>query len=264
MEPALLDANAVTIRFGGLVAVSEFSIAIRPRQLVGLIGPNGAGKTTIFNLLTGVYRPTSGEIKFCGQNLSGQRPHRINQLGIARTFQNIRLFGNLTVLDNVRIGAQTSVRCGLVGAILRTRAWREEEAEIADRARGLLEIFHLEGRAADLARTLCYGDQRRLEICRALAGGPRLLLLDEPAAGMNATEAQSLIETIGKIRDRFNLAILLIEHNMEVVMGISEQIVVLNYGKTIAAGAPQAIRRDPAVIAAYLGEPPGAVDGLDL
>ena len=258
MKSPLLRLRDVTIRFGGLVAVSDFNLEMGSSDLVGLIGPNGAGKTTIFNMLTGVYQPTSGDILLRGRSLTGKRPHRICQLGVARTFQNIRLFGGLSVLDNVRIGAHNRTGYGLAAAVLRAPVWRRQEEEIERRARELLALFRLDGRADDLARNLAYGDQRRLEICRALASGPKVLLLDEPAAGMNTSEALALMETIRRIRDQFSVAVLLIEHNMEVVMGICEQIVVLNYGKTIARGPAEAIRRDPTVIAAYLGEPPDA------
>jgi branched-chain amino acid transport system ATP-binding protein len=260
----LLSVTAVTIRFGGLVAVSDFNLEMRPLDLVGLIGPNGAGKTTLFNMLTGVYAPTSGAIHLDTEVVSGEPPHRISRKGIARTFQNIRLFGGLSVLDNVRIGAHNQVRYGVPTAVLQTPRFAREEKTVEEHALSLLRIFGLETRAQDLARNLSYGDQRRLEICRALASRPRLLLLDEPAAGMNTAEAIALMATIREIRDTFHLAILLIEHNMEVVMGICERIVVLNYGRTIAAGPPAAIRKDPVVIAAYLGEPPSKVEGLDL
>ena len=254
-----LELRKISIRFGGLLAVSDFSLTIRGNELVGLIGPNGAGKTTIFNMLTGVYRPTSGQIFFCGRPLGGRKPYKVCQLGIARTFQNIRLFKNLSVLDNVRIGAHKTVTYGALSAVLRSSAFERMEREIEERSRSLLGIFGLERRAGEIAGSLPYGDQRRLEICRALASEPSLLLLDEPAAGMNTSEALGLMATIRRIRDEFRIAILLIEHNMEVVMTICERILVLNYGRTIAEGTPEQIQRDPVVIAAYLGEPEEAV-----
>jgi branched-chain amino acid transport system ATP-binding protein len=249
----ILAADRLTIRFGGLTAVSEFSLAMNRYELAGLIGPNGAGKTTIFNLLTGVYQPTAGTLRFAGRSLVGLPPHRIARAGVARTFQNIRVFKDLSVLDNVRIGGGTTV--GYRGRkILVETAVAAGEKELTDRALALLAIFGLERRRDEAARSLSYGDQRRLEIARALAARPSLLLLDEPAAGLNTAEAIALMETILKIRDEFHLAVLLIEHNMEVVMGICERILVLNYGRTIAEGPPAAIQSNQEVIAAYLGE----------
>ena len=254
-DDIILQANSVTIRFGGLTAVSNFNLAIRPHELIGLIGPNGAGKTTIFNMLTGVYKPTEGEITISGVKTTEMKPYQITSLGVARTFQNIRLFKELTVLDNVKIGGHIHYKYSGTSAVLHTNRFRDAEDEAEEQAMKLLEIFGLRSRAHHDAKNLPYGDQRRLEIARALAARPKLLLLDEPAAGLNDSETVALMRTIHDIRDRFDIAILLIEHNMELVMGICERIVVLNFGKTIAEGPPEAIRANPAVIEAYLGEP---------
>ena len=253
-EPLLLAKN-VTIRFGGLTAVSDLNLEIHPRELVGLIGPNGAGKTTIFNMLTGVYKPTEGEIRVGGTSTREMKPYQITSLGLARTFQNIRLFKELTVLDNVKIGGHIHYKYSGTSAVLHTNRFHEAEEVAEVEAMELLDIFGLRRRAHDYATNLPYGDQRRLEIARALSARPKLLLLDEPAAGLNDSETNSLMNTIHDIRDRFNIAILLIEHNMELVMGICERIVVLNFGKTIAVGTPDEIRSNDAVIEAYLGEP---------
>ena len=253
-EPLLL-AKDVTIRFGGLTAVSDLNLEIHPRELVGLIGPNGAGKTTIFNMLTGVYKPTEGEIRVGGTSTREMKPYQITSLGLARTFQNIRLFKELTVLDNVKIGGHIHYKYSGTSAVLHTNRFHEAEEVAEVEAMELLDIFGLRRRAHDYATNLPYGDQRRLEIARALSARPKLLLLDEPAAGLNDSETNSLMNTIHDIRDRFNIAILLIEHNMELVMGICERIVVLNFGKTIAVGTPDEIRSNDAVIEAYLGEP---------
>ena len=257
---ALLEAKHVTIRFGGLTAVSKFNIAIRPHELVGLIGPNGAGKTTIFNMLTGVYKPTEGEIRIGGVSTRDMKPYEITRLGVARTFQNIRLFKDLTVLDNVKIGGHVHYKYSGTSAVLHTNRFHEAEEQAEAEAMGLLKIFGLASRADFDAKNLPYGDQRRLEIARALAAKPKLLLLDEPAAGLNDSETLELMRDIHDIRDRFGIAILLIEHNMELVMGICERIVVLNFGKTIAMGTPEQIRSDEKVIEAYLGEPAEALD----
>ena len=254
-DDILLQANGVTIRFGGLTAVSDFNLAIRPNELVGLIGPNGAGKTTIFNMLTGVYKPTEGNIKVGGVATHAMKPYEITRLGIARTFQNIRLFKDLTVLDNVKIGGHIHYKYSGTAAVLHTNRFNEAEDRAEVEAMKLLEIFGLASRAQFDAKNLPYGDQRRLEIARALAAKPKLLLLDEPAAGLNDSETLELMKDIHDIRDRFGIAILVIEHNMELVMGICERIVVLNFGKTICEGTPDQIRCNDAVIEAYLGEP---------
>jgi branched-chain amino acid transport system ATP-binding protein len=251
----LLEARNVTIRFGGLTAVADFDLSIEPHELVGLIGPNGAGKTTVFNILTGVYKPTEGEIFISGTPTRDLKPYEITPLGVARTFQNIRLFKELTVLDNVRIGGHIHYKYSGISAVLHTNRFRRAEELAAREATDLLRIFHLQSRARDYAKNLPYGDQRRLEIARALAAKPKLLLLDEPAAGLNDRETFDLMQTIHDVRDRFGIAILVIEHNMELVMGICERIVVLNFGKTIAQGTPEEVRANPVVIEAYLGEP---------
>ena len=252
---SLLEAQHVTIRFGGLVAVSDFNLAIQPHELVGLIGPNGAGKTTIFNMLTGVYKPTEGEIRIGGVPTREMKPYQITSLGVARTFQNIRLFKELTVLENVKIGGHIHYKYSGTSAVLHTNRFRAAEDQAETEAFALLELFGLDTRAHNLAKNLPYGDQRRLEIARALAARPKLLLLDEPAAGLNTGETLRLMDKIHEIRDRFDLAILLIEHNMELVMGICERIIVINFGKTIAEGTPEAVRANEADVEAYLGEP---------
>jgi len=257
---ALLHAQSVTIRFGGLTAVSDFNLSIDPHELVGLIGPNGAGKTTIFNMLTGVYKPTEGRISIGGVSTADMKPYEITSLGVARTFQNIRLFKELSVLDNVKIGGHIHYKYSGTSAVLHTNRFHQAEAEAEVEAEKLLDIFGLKSRAKASAKNLPYGDQRRLEIARALSARPKLLLLDEPAAGLNDSETRSLMQTIHDIRDRFNIAILVIEHNMELVMGICERIIVLNFGKTIAEGSPEVIRNDKAVIEAYLGEPAEAAE----
>ena len=254
----LLDASNVTIRFGGLTAVDTFNLQIRPHELVGLIGPNGAGKTTIFNLLTGVYKPTEGAIRINGTPTAHMKANEITSLGIARTFQNIRLFKELTVAANVKIGGHIHYKYSATSAVLHTNRFSDTEAHAEEDALRLLEIFGLRDRAEEYAKNLPYGDQRRLEIARALAARPRLLLLDEPAAGLNDRETLDLMETIHGVRDRFDIAILLIEHNMELVMGICERILVLNFGKVIAQGTPAEVRANPIVVEAYLGEPAGA------
>ena len=252
MEP-LLKATHVSEVFGGLKAVSDFNLHLNPGELVGLIGPNGAGKTTAFNLFTGVYQPTEGAIEFDGRSIVGLKPYQITQRGIARTFQNIRLFSELTVLDNVRIAFHDHVKYTVAEAVLRVGRYFGEEARITEESRKLLEIFKLADKAEETAKNLPYGAQRRLEIARALAAKPKLLLLDEPAAGMNPQETQELMDMIRWIRDQFNLTVLLIEHDMSLVMGICERIYVLEYGQVIAAGTPKEIRQNPEVIRAYLG-----------
>ena len=235
--------------------MDEFSLDVWPRELVSLIGPNGAGKTTVFNAITGVHPLAGGAVHFDGRAISGLPPHRVAKLGIARTFQNIRLFKGLTVLDNLRAAMHQDSDYDLLRAAVRSRTWAATEASLETHAMALLQVFGLEGRAAELAGGLPYGEQRRLEIVRALATGPRLLLLDEPAAGMNPAETQRLMELIRSLIERFSLTVLLIEHDMRLVMGVSQRVVVLNYGREIAAGTPEEIAHNPAVIEAYLGEP---------
>lgn len=251
---ALLTATKLSKVFGGLRAVSDFSIEINQGELVGLIGPNGAGKTTAFNLLTGVYEPTDGQIEFDGKSLLGLKPYQITQRGIARTFQNIRLFSELSVLDNVKIAYHFHMNYGLPEAFFRFGRYFREEKEVEEKAIKFLEIFQLAHKKDEIARNMPYGEQRRLEIARALAAQPKLLLLDEPAAGMNPQETQQLMEMIRWIRKEFNLTILLIEHDMSLVMGVCERIYVLEYGSMIAHGTPQEIKNNPRVIEAYLGE----------
>lgn len=250
----LLDLDNVSIVFGGLRAVSNLSMHIDEHELIGLIGPNGAGKTTAFNLITGVYVPTEGDITFNGVRINGKKSYQVTQLGMARTFQNIRLFSELPVIDNVKIAYHMHIGYNLPEAIFRTRKYVQEENEVTKKAMELLTIFHLEDHAYDLAKNLPYGAQRRLEIARALATEPKLLLLDEPAAGMNPQETKELMEMIRWLRDHFHLSILLIEHDMGLVMGVCQRIYVLEYGLCIASGTPDEIRRNKRVIEAYLGE----------
>lgn len=252
-KEVILNVSALCKNFGGLSAVKDFNLTIKKGELAGLIGPNGAGKTTAFNLITGIYAPTSGTVTFRGDNLTGLSPFEITKLGIARTFQNIRLFPSLTVLDNVRIAYHAHAGYGLVDALLHTPKYQVKEKELTERAQEFLAVFNLHTRQGEIARNLPYGEQRRLEIARALAADPHLLLLDEPAAGMNPNEIVSLMELIHFIRDRFDLTILLIEHQMRVVMGICERITVMDFGEVIANGNPDEIQNNKRVVEAYLG-----------
>ncbi|KAA5808135.1 ABC transporter ATP-binding protein [Thermoanaerobacterium thermosaccharolyticum] len=250
---SLLSIKDVSIDFGGIKALIDVNIELEKGSLTGLIGPNGAGKSTVFNIITGIYKPTSGKVIFDGKSIS-QKPYNNTKLGIARTFQNIRLFKNLTVLDNVKIAQHIHVQYGLFSSFLQYKKYLDGEKSQNIEAMNLLKIFNLDKHALNLAKNLPYGEQRRLEIARALGTKPKLLLLDEPAAGMNPQETKELTDTIRFIRDKFDITILLIEHDMSLVMDLCEDIYVMNYGKIIAHGAPDEIKRNPEVIAAYLGE----------
>ncbi len=250
---SLIEINQVTMKFGGLTAVKDVSFNVGTNDLIAIIGPNGAGKTTLFNMITGIYEPSIGEIKLLGEKISAKKPSDITQLGIARTFQNIRLFNHLTVIDNIKIARHTRIQYSFFDGIFRTKKYKTEEEKITNESLELLKLFHLDDKKDYLAKNLPYGAQRKLEMARALATQPKLLLLDEPAAGMNPTETKELSNLIKFIREKFQIAVILIEHDMNLVMEIAEKIYVLDYGNLIASGAPSEIQNNKKVIEAYLG-----------
>ena len=251
---ALLEVTDLGISFGGLRAVDELNMTLEEGSLVGLIGPNGAGKTTVFNMLTGVYRPTDGGIRLAGENIVGKKPHEICKMGIARTFRNIRMFNKLTVLDNVKVGLHNEITYSLAESLLHVGSYRKKEKMMDERAMEILKVFDLDGQWDYKATNLPYGKQRKLEISRALATDPKLLLLDEPAAGMNPNETEELMETIELVREKFHVTVLLIEHDMKLVSGICEYLYVLNFGRLLAEGTPAQVLSNPEVITAYLGD----------
>lgn len=259
MSANLLEARKISIQFGGLKAVDSLEFGIRQGELMGLIGPNGAGKTTCFNMLTGVYQPTEGEVFFDGKSIKGMKPYEVSRLGMTRTFQNIRLFRDLSVIENVMVAGTQHLSYGMVQPVIQSKSYFDQEKKLRNEAMSLLSIFGLEKKADEGSTSLPYGEQRKLEIVRAMATRPKMICLDEPAAGMNHSETEDLMKTIAKIRKEFNLTVLLIEHDMKLVMGICERIVVLDHGCKIEEGTPDVIQKSAAVIEAYLGA--GAAEG---